>query len=71
MIISCVYQFNVAILLKMGNISNSFLGVVSVVTNKASQGCLNFFEGCSITPLGCFTTPLTIGKEESEQPFQH
>ena len=32
----------VAIQLKMGSISNSFLDILSAVTNKGSQGCLNF-----------------------------
>ena len=44
-------------LLKMGSLSNSFVGVLSTITNKASLGSLNFFQGCSITPL-------TIVKEE-------
>ena len=52
-------------LLKMGSISNSIGGVLSAVTNKASQRCLNFFKGCFTTLLGCFITPLTIGKDEN------
>ena len=48
----------------MGNLGSPFVGVLSAITNKASQGCLNFFKGCSITPLhyslGCSITPLTI-----------
>ena len=35
-------------LLKMGILDNSIVGVLSTITNKASEECLKFFEGCSM-----------------------
>ena len=32
-------------LLRMGSLGDPFVGVLSVVTNNPSQGCLNFFKG--------------------------
>ena len=59
-----MYAYRIHALLKMGSLGNSFVGALSAVANKTSQGWLNFLKGVPLLPsnipLGCFITPLTI-----------
>ena len=61
-------RFSESYTVKNRELRYSFVGVLSVVMNKVSQGCLNFLKGVpllpSITSLGCFITPLTVVGEE-------
>ena len=54
-------------LLKMGSLGDSFVGVLSTITNKASKECLILISmGVPYTPLGCSITPITFVQTEKE-----
>ena len=44
-------------LLKMGSLGNSFVSVPSAVTDKTSQGYLNFLKGVPLLPEDALLLP--------------
>ena len=54
----------------MGSFGNSFVGVLSTIMNKASEGCFNFFKVCSIySPRAFNYSPNFLCRQKSKQPL--